>query len=59
MTLCIALLVERKLINYDDLIMKHWPDFGDNDKANITIGMLLSHVVRYRHYPFFPTLLKC
>ncbi|VDN86599.1 unnamed protein product, partial [Brugia pahangi] len=42
MALCVALLVERKLANYDDLIIKYWPNFGDNNKANITIKMLLT-----------------
>ncbi|VDK73440.1 unnamed protein product [Litomosoides sigmodontis] len=43
MALCVALLVERRLANYDDPIVKHWPDFGKSGKANITIKMLLSH----------------
>ncbi|CAG9531051.1 unnamed protein product [Cercopithifilaria johnstoni] len=43
MALCVALMVERKLANYDDLIIKYWPNFGNNGKANITIRMLLSN----------------
>ncbi|VDM96798.1 unnamed protein product [Thelazia callipaeda] len=43
MALCVALLVDQKLLSYDDLITKHWPDFGNNGKANITVQMLLSH----------------
>ncbi|EJD75512.1 beta-lactamase [Loa loa] len=49
MTLCVALLVERKLANYDDLVTKYWPGFGDNGKANITIQMLLSHTAGLTH----------
>ncbi|VDP27581.1 unnamed protein product [Soboliphyme baturini] len=41
--LCIALLVDRKLMDYDDLVIKHWPEFGSNGKINITVQMILSH----------------
>uniref|UniRef100_A0A8R1TL25 Beta-lactamase domain-containing protein n=1 Tax=Onchocerca volvulus TaxID=6282 RepID=A0A8R1TL25_ONCVO len=43
MTLCVALLVEQKLANYNDLVIKYWPNFGKNGKNNITIQMLLSY----------------
>ncbi|KAL3997788.1 Beta-lactamase family protein [Acanthocheilonema viteae] len=43
MALCVALIVERKLAKYDDPIIKYWPNFGNNGKANITIRMLASH----------------
>ncbi|VIO95463.1 Uncharacterized protein BM_BM13373 [Brugia malayi] len=49
MALCIALLVERKLANYDDLIIKYWPNFGDNNKANITIKMLLTDKMNLKY----------
>lgn len=45
MALCVALLVDRKLLSYDDLVAKHWPAFGHSGKANITVQMLLSHTV--------------
>ncbi|CAG9529838.1 unnamed protein product [Cercopithifilaria johnstoni] len=41
--ICFAMLVDRGLIDYKDLVTKHWPEFGQNDKENITIEMLLSH----------------
>ncbi|VDN55606.1 unnamed protein product [Dracunculus medinensis] len=41
--ICIAVLVDRGLLNYKDLISKHWPEFGQNGKENITIEQLLSH----------------
>ncbi|VDO57012.1 unnamed protein product, partial [Onchocerca flexuosa] len=43
MTLCVALLIERELASYDDLVIKYWPNFGKNGKNNITIQMLFSH----------------
>lgn len=52
MALCVALLIERKLANYDDPIIRYWPNFGKNGKANITIKMLLSQTVGYYHMKF-------
>lgn len=37
--------MDRGLLNYKDLISKHWPEFGQNGKENITIEQLLSHQV--------------
>ncbi|VDK71732.1 unnamed protein product [Litomosoides sigmodontis] len=41
--ICFAMLVDRGLAAYEDLVTKYWPEFGQNDKENITIEMLLSH----------------
>uniref|UniRef100_A0A0K0G547 Beta-lactamase domain-containing protein n=1 Tax=Strongyloides venezuelensis TaxID=75913 RepID=A0A0K0G547_STRVS len=41
--ICIALLVDRGHLNYDDKIVKYWPDFGKNKKENITVQMVMSH----------------
>ncbi len=41
--LAVALLVERKLLDYSDLVAKHWPEFAQNGKGNITVAQLLSH----------------
>uniref|UniRef100_A0A914VQA1 Beta-lactamase-related domain-containing protein n=1 Tax=Plectus sambesii TaxID=2011161 RepID=A0A914VQA1_9BILA len=41
--ICFAMLVDRGLVSYDDLVAKHWPEFGKNGKENITIKTLLSH----------------
>ena len=43
--LCFLMLVDRGLIEYDDLVVRYWPTFADHDpqKANITIRMLLNH----------------
>uniref|UniRef100_A0A914PPW3 Beta-lactamase-related domain-containing protein n=1 Tax=Panagrolaimus davidi TaxID=227884 RepID=A0A914PPW3_9BILA len=42
--LCIALLVDRNLLNYDDKIIKFWPEFGKNGKESITVQWILSHL---------------
>uniref|UniRef100_A0A915Q3C2 Beta-lactamase-related domain-containing protein n=1 Tax=Setaria digitata TaxID=48799 RepID=A0A915Q3C2_9BILA len=54
MALCVAMLVDQKLVNYDDLITKYWPHFGKNGKANITVQMILSHMagLAYLDEPF-------
>ncbi|KAK6103423.1 Beta-lactamase family protein [Brugia pahangi] len=41
--ICFAILVDRGLVAYDDLVTKYWPEFGQNDKEKITIEILLSH----------------
>ncbi|GMS94188.1 hypothetical protein PENTCL1PPCAC_16363, partial [Pristionchus entomophagus] len=40
---CVAMLVDRGLVSYDDLVVKHWPEFGQNGKDNVTVQMLMSH----------------
>ncbi|WP_375560017.1 serine hydrolase domain-containing protein [Bernardetia sp. OM2101] len=41
--LCMAVLVEKGLINYSDLVSKHWSEFGQNGKENTTISHIMSH----------------
>ena len=41
--ICFALLAERGLMSYDDLVADHWPAFGVNGKDRVTVAMLLSH----------------
>lgn len=41
--ICIALLVDRGLLNYDDKVCKHWPEFGKYGKENITVADVLRH----------------
>jgi CubicO group peptidase (beta-lactamase class C family) len=41
--LCMAMLVDRGLIRYEDLVTKYWPEFGQNGKESITVKMLTSH----------------
>ncbi|VDK65889.1 unnamed protein product [Gongylonema pulchrum] len=43
--ICFAMLVDRGLVAYEDLVTKHWPEFGQNGKEDITIEMLLAHQV--------------
>lgn len=41
--ICTALLVDRGLLNYSDLVSKHWPEFGQKGKESTTVSHLLSH----------------
>lgn len=44
-SLCIALLVDRGLLSYNDRIVEYWPEFADNDaqKAKVTVRQLMMH----------------
>ncbi|GAA3107362.1 serine hydrolase domain-containing protein [Streptosporangium carneum] len=42
---CVALLVERGLLDLDDPVSKYWPEFGVRGKAAVTVRDLLSHQV--------------
>lgn len=44
--LSLAMLVDRGLLRYDDLVTKYWPEFGKHGKENVTVKMLASHEVR-------------
>ena len=37
------MFVDRGLINYDDLVTKHWPEFGSNGKGDISIADVMRH----------------
>ncbi|XP_014681299.1 PREDICTED: beta-lactamase domain-containing protein 2-like [Priapulus caudatus] len=41
--LCVAVLVDRRLLKYEDLVTKYWPQFGQHGKDNVTVSMLVSH----------------
>lgn len=41
--LCIALLVARGRLDYDDPVATHWPAFAAAGKAEVTVAQLLSH----------------
>lgn len=38
-----AFAVEKGLLDYEEKVSHYWPEFGCNDKEDITVGMLLSH----------------
>ncbi|HET7120863.1 MAG TPA: serine hydrolase domain-containing protein [Solirubrobacterales bacterium] len=44
--LCMAMLVDRGLLDLDDRVAAHWPEFGANGKAEITVAEVLSHRAR-------------
>ena len=41
--LCIALAMEKGLLKYEEKVSTYWPEFATNGKADITVGMLMSH----------------
>lgn len=41
--ICFAILADRGLMAYDDLVADHWPAFAAEGKGGVTIAMLLSH----------------
>ena len=41
--ICVAMLVERGALSYDDPVAAHWPEFAANGKETITVRQLLSH----------------
>jgi CubicO group peptidase (beta-lactamase class C family) len=40
---CVAMLVERGALEYDDTVASVWPEFAQNGKEHITIAQVLSH----------------
>jgi CubicO group peptidase (beta-lactamase class C family) len=36
-------LVDRGLLDYDDFVAEHWPEFAAADKGTITVRELMSH----------------
>ena len=44
--LCMAVLVDRGLLDYDGTVASYWPEFAQNGKENVTVRMLLNHEVR-------------
>ncbi|WKX97218.1 hypothetical protein Q1695_013133 [Nippostrongylus brasiliensis] len=41
--ICMAMKVDRGECSYTDKVTKYWPEFGRNDKNDITIEMILTH----------------
>ncbi|RUS77825.1 hypothetical protein EGW08_014418 [Elysia chlorotica] len=39
----LAILADRGFLDYNERVIKYWPEFEQNGKANITIGVLFSH----------------
>ena len=40
---CIALAMEKGLLKYEEKVSTYWPEFANNGKEDITVGMLMSH----------------
>ena len=41
--ICMAILSDRGLLSYDDLVCKHWPEFGQHGKDHVTVADVLRH----------------
>jgi CubicO group peptidase (beta-lactamase class C family) len=39
----VHILVDRGLLDYEDRVVKHWPEFAQNGKGNITLRQVLAH----------------
>jgi CubicO group peptidase (beta-lactamase class C family) len=48
---CIHMLADRGLLDYDDAIARHWPEFGVNGKETATIRHALTHQTGIPHLP--------
>ncbi|MEP0984575.1 serine hydrolase [Ekhidna sp.] len=54
----VGLLIDQGLINLDDSLSKHLPDFGRSNKSGVTIKQLLAHNAGLRSYvPFWSMVL--
>ncbi|CAI4228045.1 unnamed protein product [Auanema sp. JU1783] len=42
--LCVAVLVDRGYLSYDDKVTDYWPEYGRHGKGNTTIEHVLSHM---------------
>jgi CubicO group peptidase (beta-lactamase class C family) len=40
---CVLMLVSRGLLELDDAVSRHWPEFADGGKEGVTVRELLSH----------------
>ncbi len=41
--ICIGMLAERGLLNYDEPVATYWPEFAAAGKTDITVGQVMSH----------------
>ena len=44
-SICIAKLVALGKLQYDDPVSMYWPGFGKFGRENVTVQMVLSHMV--------------
>ena len=42
-SILIAVLVDKGLLKYSDLVIKHWKEFGQNGKDKLTIADIMRH----------------
>ena len=44
-SICMACLIDRGLLNYNDRVSRHWPEFAQNGKENLKICDILRYTV--------------
>ena len=42
-SICMACLIDRGLLNYNDRVSRHWPEFAQNGKENLKICDILRY----------------
>ena len=55
---CLYILLERGKFDWDDLVSKYWPGFGQNGKETVTIRHILNHQGGFPDTPHEITLEK-
>jgi CubicO group peptidase (beta-lactamase class C family) len=43
--LCIALLVDKGYVKYEDKVTSFWPEFAQNGKEDTTVEHIMNHQV--------------
>ena len=43
--MCLAMLVDRGLLDYEKAVAHYWPEFAQKGKENVTVRQLLGHKV--------------
>lgn len=42
-SILMAIMVDQGHLNYEDPVVKYWPEFGNKDKSNIKVEDILRH----------------
>ena len=54
--IALAILHNKGLFEYDDKVAKHWPEFGQNGKEDITISDVCQHRAGLANFPEAPSI---
>ena len=53
-----AMLFDKGLFHYEDLVSKHWPAFAENGKENVTIADVFRHQAGLAYFTEALTTIK-